>query len=116
MTDLAFDFLFASSPAAAPFAPRRCPSEKPSGASAPTRRKSRRPIPSQWGWTRLLSLTSSMKSLLVVEDEFLGVQERPHQVAPDVGPVALLRRERLPDRLLLRRARKTGERREEEPL
>src|SRR5579862_7229991 len=98
MTDLAFPF-----PSAAPalLAQRKLPSEKPSGPSAPRRRKSRRAMPSQCAWTLRLIGTSNMRSSAsVIEDEFLGVEQRPEQVPDHLAPVGAVRQQAGDDRSL----------------
>src|SRR5260221_9338879 len=105
-------------PSAAPalFALRKFPSEKPSGVSAPRRRKSRRARPSQCAWTLLLIGTSNMlPPPLVIEDEFLRVQQRPQEVAGDFRPLGAVR-QHARDRLLLGLARTASQHRQEQRL
>src|SRR5262249_22719812 len=60
---------------------------RPKPARAPTRRKSRRRIPSQVIWFIGLGLESG-SGLLVVHEKLLGVQHRPQEVAHTVDGLA----------------------------
>src|SRR6185436_14748600 len=94
-------------------APRRWPIDRPIGARAPMRRKSRRATPSQWSWIFRLIGTSNMATSMV-EDEFLRVEQRPEQVPDHLG--AVRPREQLRHRRRLRRAGTARHRGEEERL
>src|SRR5205809_7825262 len=62
---------------------RTLASESPTGARAPTRRKSRREMPLHSRCCCPFKKTSNMMSLMV-ESKFLRVQQRPHQIAIDI--------------------------------